>query len=100
MDENQRSAVSRRTLIKTSLGALAGIALVSLTGTKTLAADIKLAKSAVQYEDVAKNAGQDCDDCIHFIPGKTSNATGTCKIVEGEISPHGHCIAFTMKSGK
>ena len=100
MDETQRSAVSRRTLIKTGFGALAGIALVSLSGTKTSAADIKLAKSAVQYEDVAKNAGQDCDDCIHFIPGKTSKASGTCKIVEGAINPHGHCVAFTMKSGK
>lgn len=100
MDENQHNEVSRRTLIKTGIGALASIALVSLTGTKTLAADIKLAKSAVQYEDVAKNAAQDCDDCIHFIPGKTATTSGNCNIVEGEINPHGHCIAFTMKPGK
>jgi hypothetical protein len=100
MDEKQRHEVSRRTLIKTGIGALAGIALVSLTGTKTLAAENKLAKSAVQYEDVAKGKGKDCDDCIHFIPGKTAKASGTCQIVEGEINPHGHCIAFTMKPRK
>jgi hypothetical protein len=100
MDENQRHGVSRRDLIKTGIGALAGIALVSLTGCKTLAAENKLAKSAVQYEDVAKSAGKDCDDCMHFIPGKTAEASGTCEIVEGEINPHGHCIRFTMKPKK
>jgi hypothetical protein len=100
MDENQRNEVSRRTLIKTGIGALAGIALVSLTGTKPLAAENKLAKSAVQYEDLAKSKGKDCDDCIHFIPGKTAKALGTCEIVEGEINPLGHCIAFTMKPRK
>jgi hypothetical protein len=100
MDENQRSQVSRRDLIKTGIGALAGIALVFLTGTKTLAAENKLAKAAVQYEDVAKGKGEDCDDCIHFVPGKSPKASGTCEIVEGEINPHGHCIRFTMKPKK
>jgi hypothetical protein len=34
------------------------------------------------------------------MPGKTAHALGTCKIVDGEISPHGHCIAFTPRSRK
>jgi hypothetical protein len=97
MDDNQHSELSRRSLITR---ALAGIAIASLTATRTSATDAKLAKSAVQYEDVGKQKGADCDDCVQFIPGRTANAFGTCKIVEGEISPHGHCIAFTPKPGK
>jgi hypothetical protein len=100
MDENQHSEVSRRALIKSSVGALAAIALGSLKATKSLAAETKLAKLAVQYEDVGKQKGADCDDCVQFIPGKTAKTLGTCKIVEGQISPHGHCIAFTPKPGK
>jgi hypothetical protein len=100
IDENRHGELSRRSLIKTAIRALAGIAIVSLTATKTSAAEAKLAKSVVQYEDVGKQKGADCDDCAQFIPGKTANALGTCKIVDGAISPHGHCIAFTPKPGK
>jgi hypothetical protein len=100
MDENQIDRASRRALMKSGIRALAGIAVISLAVPKTLAAETKLAKSVVQYEDVGKQKGADCDDCAQFVPGKTANASGTCKIVEGEISPHGHCIAFTPKPGK
>ena len=100
MDEDQHGGVSRRSMISNSMRVLAGIAIVSLTGTKTMAAENKLKKSAVQYVDAAEGEGTDCDDCIQFIPGKTANALGTCKIVEGEITPHGHCIAFTPKPRK
>jgi len=40
---------------------------------------------------------KDCDDCSQFVPGKTVKDTGTCKLVEGDINPHGHCLAFTPK---
>lgn len=100
MDDHQQHGVSRRSLVKSGFCALAGIAIVSITGTKTLAAEAKLQKSAVQYEDVSKRKDADCDDCVQFIPGKTEKAVGTCKIVDGEINPHGHCIAFTPKPRK
>ena len=97
MHKNRLPGISRRSLVKRAICALTSIAVVSLAGTKVLAANKKLAKSAVQYEDRAKQEGKDCDDCIQFIPGKTATAVGTCKIVEGDINPHGHCIAFTPK---
>ena len=100
MDQHQGNAVSRRALIKSGIVALAGIAIVAIPGTGTFAAENKLKKSAVQYVDAAKGKGTDCDDCIQFIPGKTEKALGTCKIVEGEINPHGHCNAFTPKPKK
>ena len=77
-----------------------GIAIASLTTTRIAAAETKLAKSTVQYVDAGTEEGKDCDDCIQFIPGKTPKAMGICKIVEGEINPHGHCIAFTPRPKK
>jgi len=97
VDEDQHTGVSRRSLVKGGVCALAGIAVASLTGTRTSAAETKLAKSAVQYVDIGKEEGKDCDCCIQFIPGRSPRSVGTCKIVEGEINPHGHCIAFTPK---
>ena len=79
---------------------MTGIAIALLTRTGISAAETKLAKSVVQYVDDGKEEGKDCDDCIQFIPGKSPTSPGACKIVEGEISPHGHCIAFTPKPRK
>ena len=100
MDHRQPASVSRRAIVKGGICALTGIAIAALTRNETSAAETKLAKSAVQYVDAGKEEGKDCDDCVQFIPGKTPAAMGTCKIVEGEINPHGHCIAFTPKPKK
>ena len=97
MDQKEHDEVSRRSVCKSAIIALAGIAIISVTGGTAWAADIKLSKSDVNYEDVAKSKGKDCDDCINFIPGKTAKASGSCKLVDGEISPHGHCSKFEPK---
>ena len=47
----------------------------------------------MKYQDQPNN-GQRCDACLQFVPG----ANGTCKVVEGPISPGGWCIAFAKKS--
>ena len=59
-----------------------------------LARGAKLAKADVQYQDRPKD-GRDCDDCIHFVRG--AQGAATCKVVDGPISPHGYCLAFTPK---
>jgi hypothetical protein len=97
MSHEQPAGFSRRSIVKGAVYALTGVAIPSLTRTRASAAETKLAKSAVQYVDAGKGEGKDCDGCIQFIPGKTREAFGTCRIVEGEINPHGHCIAFTPK---
>ena len=97
MKHRHPADASRRSMVKGGIYALAGIAMVFLPRARLSAAETKLAKSAVRYVDAGKEEGKDCDDCIQFIPGKTATAMGTCKIVEGEINPHGHCIAFTPK---
>ena len=96
MDENSGKTTSRRSILK-GAAFLACVAIVPAlsTGNKAFA-EGKLAKEAVQYQDGPKG-GKDCDDCIQFIAGKTPKAEGTCKVVEGAISPHGYCLAFTPK---
>jgi hypothetical protein len=46
----------------------------------------------------SRHAGQDCDECLQFIPGKSKKAMGECKVVEGSIDPRGGCIALVKKS--
>ena len=100
MNHDQFDRLSRRHALQRGLGAITGAALVSVAATGAWAADNKLAKSAVQYVDAGKDEGKDCDDCSQFIAGKTAKDLGTCKIVEGTINPHGHCIAFSPKPKK
>ena len=86
---------ARRALVQGCLVVLA-TGPVPLRGPSQARADpLKLQKSQVQYTDKGTVEGRDCDDCVHFVAGKTADAPGTCKIVEGAINPHGHCAAFT-----
>ena len=76
------------------------MALAGAAQTAPLAADTQLAKSAVKYVDAGQDEGKYCDDCIQFVSGETAKDAGTCRIVEGAINPHGHCIAFSPKLKK
>jgi hypothetical protein len=95
MNSSSTTDEGRRTAMTTGMRWAAGIAICTLVDLRGASAAEKLAKSAVQYQDVGNSPGKDCDDCTQFIAGKTAKAKGTCKIVEGDIDPHGHCIAFT-----
>jgi hypothetical protein len=87
----------RRSLLKRVALLVTGMAALPLIQTLARAAE-KLQKAAVNYQDKPKN-GKDCDDCMQFIAGATPKAIGTCKVVDGAISPHGFCSAFTPKPG-
>lgn len=82
----------RRHLLKSSALALGGacVARVAL-------AQAKATKQAMQYQDQPKNA-QQCDQCMHWVPGSAPDAPGTCKVVEGSINPKGWCMAFVKKT--
>jgi len=94
---NTKQCISRRDAVQRGLGLVATIVVVAGASRAASAADGKLAKSAVQYTDVGTQKGMDCDDCIQFLPGPTAGGPGGCKVVEGEISSHGHCLAFSPK---
>lgn len=92
--------VSRRKALQQGLAAIGGVAVYWAAGRPAQAAapaagPAKLAKATVQYTDAGQVPGKTCDDCSQFTAGKTSADRGTCKIVEGDVDPHGHCIAFT-----
>ena len=97
MNQNPTELKTRRTLMKQAVKIIIGIAALPLLETiRDARADGKLAKADVNYRDKS-NTGKDCDDCQHFIPGATANDYGTCKVVDGVVSPHGYCAAFTRK---
>ena len=97
MNPDQISNASRRRAIRCGLAAAVGIQIIAFTEQQAWAAEAKLAKAAVKYTDVSADEGKDCDDCSQFVSGATANGPGSCKIVDGDINPHGHCIAFSPK---
>ena len=96
MDEHLDDIKARRSLLKRTV-LLAGIAAIPLlANTRIVIAQSKLARAVVQYQDTPKE-GRDCNGCLQYIPGATAIANGTCKVVEGVISPLAYCAAFTRK---
>ncbi len=78
------TAPRRRAVLK------AGIAVLAAAPATALAQQ-KLAQSAVQYQTSPKD-GQMCSNCVNFI------APNACKLVDGNISPNGWCIAYGPKA--
>ena len=91
MDDKTRKEISRRDLLK-GAAILAGAAVL-----RPASAQVKVAKAAMQYQDHPKGNAE-CSNCLQFVPGKTPTAMGSCKIVEGEISPKGWCAAYVKKT--
>lgn len=93
-------SASRRSLIKTGIAA-AAVGAVAATGLlksgPARAQTGKASKATAMYQD-KPHGKQECANCIHFIPGKTPAAEGTCKIVEGAIAPHGWCVLYAAKT--
>ena len=73
---------------------LGGTALVLGAGASALIATSALAKTpqkAAMYQDKPKD-GKMCSACTQF------EAPGSCKLVDGSISPDGWCQLFTPKA--
>jgi hypothetical protein len=85
-----RNVASRKTFLQ----AAAGISALLVALPKPAKADDgKVPPSAVQYQD-KPNGDKRCSKCASFVPGKPGE-DGTCKIVSGNVSPNGYCIAFS-----
>jgi hypothetical protein len=96
MERFEPTCAGRRDALKLGLQAGIVIAIVATAG-RAFSQGVKLSKDAVKYSDTGNVAGKDCDDCNQYVPGKSANEAPTCKIVEGPINAHGHCIAFSPK---
>lgn len=92
MDKSGNS-MSRRTFVTNAvvLPALAGLLLA-----ETATAQAKGSQASFKYQGTPKN-GQKCSTCTQYIPNSTASKNGTCKIVDGSISPNGWCIAYSAK---
>ena len=72
-------------------------ALAGLLVAGTTVAEAKGSQAQFKYQS-KPNGKQKCSNCTLFIPGKTATADGTCKVVDGTISPNGYCIAYSAKT--
>lgn len=89
---------SRRRLFRQGAVIAGGAALGGLMlNAKAPAQSGTESKTMAKYQD-KPHGSQECDGCMQFIPGKNSSASGTCKIVQGSISPKGWHMNFTPKS--
>ncbi|MFY9665581.1 MAG: high-potential iron-sulfur protein [Candidatus Cybelea sp.] len=89
-----KTGMTRRTFVANAvvLPALAGLLLA-----ETTIAEAKGSKAQFKYQSTPNN-GKKCSQCTFYIPGSSPKANGTCKIVDGSISPNGWCSAFSAKS--
>jgi High potential iron-sulfur protein len=73
------------------LPALAGLSAANA------AADGSKASQASMHYQTSPNGNMQCSKCQFFIPGQDAQSNGTCRVVDGSISPNGYCIAFAAK---
>ena len=89
---------SRRRLFRQGAIIASGAALGGLMLKSTAEAQAgTVPKATAKYQD-KPHGTQKCSGCTLYIPGKSASASGTCKIVEGSISPEGWCMYFSPKS--
>jgi hypothetical protein len=78
---------SRRALLQAAAGAAALLGAAA----GPAAAQIKVSRQSVAYQDQPDN-GRRCVLCAHFVP------PDSCRIVQGPISPQGYCRLFVPAS--
>jgi anaerobic selenocysteine-containing dehydrogenase len=86
---SSHSKVTRRDVLKQVLF-LGGAACAGALASPNAHAQ-KVSKAAMKYQD-KPNGDQKCSNCMQFEP------PGSCKVVEGAVSPDGYCIAWVKKA--
>ncbi len=85
---NSFSGHSRRGVLRTGLTILAGGMIATVARAQD--SDSKVEQSVVQYQTMPKD-GAKCSGCVNFV------APNACKVVAGNISPEGWCVAYAPK---
>lgn len=86
-------SISRQAFIG---GAVLLPALCGILSAPAIADANKASKDAMHYQ-TSPNGDKQCAGCQFFVPGSDSKSDGTCKIVDGSISPNGYCMAYAAK---
>jgi hypothetical protein len=89
---------SRRDMTRRSFVAKVVVlpALAGLLFAETTNAQAKGSQAQFKYQKTPHN-GQKCSQCTFFIAGSSPTANGSCKLVDGTISPNGWCTAWSAK---
>lgn len=82
---------------KEMIGTLIALpAFAAAIGSVSAPAQAKSSQAAMKYQKSPKG-GAKCSGCKFFVSGASKTANGTCKIVDGSISPNGWCLAYSAK---
>jgi high potential iron-sulfur protein len=92
--DNNETRFHRRTVLKRSTAWVAVLAGLTSVWSGP-ASSGKVARDIVQYRDEPRK-GKACVNCWAYVNGR-NQGEGTCKVVEGPISPNGWCMAFSPK---
>lgn len=95
MKDYRHQMMTRRSALR-RIATLAGAAALPAVGLPPLARAAEYGttpKAAVRYQDHPKG-NEYCANCINFIAGNNAGAMGHCRVVAGEISSKGWCLAY------
>lgn len=67
-----------------------------LAGLRTALATATLTKEMVTYKLESEGA-KSCKDCIHFLESRTPDKENQCAVIQGGISPNGHCVVWAPR---
>lgn len=94
---NKPFDAGRRSALRAGLTIAAGLTAATATLRSRPAFAAKAPKVTMMYQGTP-HGNQRCDNCIHFTPGKTPDADGTCAVVDGNIAPQAWCVVYAPKS--
>jgi len=90
---SEQIKASRRGILKAGLTVLAGtVAVATAARAQDAAGGDKVEQSSVQYQDKPSDDGLKCSGCVNFV------VPNACKVVLGNISPEGYCVAYAPKA--
>jgi High potential iron-sulfur protein len=91
---NATVKLSRRAILRNSVTLLATFGALPIVMLSRSAKAGTAMKSDLNYQDHPKN-GKRCVNCSAFIAGDAGK--GACRIVQGEVTPDGWCMAYSER---
>ena len=86
---------SRRAMLQKSATLLAGMGMMVIFMRNESAVAGTASKTDLNYQNSPRN-GKRCATCTAFIPDGQGGG-GTCRIVEGTVTPNGWCMAYSER---